>query len=320
MHPRLHEGVTLGYFTRRDDSQRHYFIMDKNKRRFEVSYTVYQELRRADGTHPLRISSNLLKQLKAHKLLTTSRFLFDGLINRFILFPIGRGAKRFRPLCRILNRILPFLTLALFAAAIVTMRGFPSFAFREISFAAYLFLLVFSLLAHEFAHLIAGISYGFCFSEMGLMLLGIFPFGAYVSYYDKKHVKSSARVQLSLAGIEANLLLGSLFLLLSMHPSRLDACFFTGSYMNFFLAALNLIPASGLDGGAAFGALLGFRNIGDFSMLFFKKRAFRRRVLQAGPCGYLCAASFCVNCLANAFFVLFLAFDLIFLVLSFSDV
>lgn len=317
MYPRLQEGATLGYFTCGDDSRRRYFVVDKNERRFEISYAVYQELSRADGTHPVRLSDRLLKQLKERKLLSTSRFLFDGVFNRFILFPIGPRVRRFRPICRILNGVLPSLTMVLFALSLVMMRGSFSFPFRQIPLPAYILLMVFSLLAHEFAHLIAGISYGFRFSEMGLILLGIFPFGAYVSYFDKKHVKSSARVQLSLAGIEANLLLGSLFLLLSMYRSPLDAFFFTGSYMNFFFAAFNLIPASGLDGCAAFGALLGFRNIGQFSKLFFKDRGFRRRVLQAGPRGCLCAVSFCVNWLANAIFILFLVFDLIFLVLSF---
>lgn len=317
MYPRLQEGVTFGYFTRGDDSERHYFIADKNKRKFEVSYPVYRELMRADGTHPMRIPGTLLREMKVRKLLTTSRFLFDGVFNRFILFPIGPGAKRFRPICRILNGVLPFLTLLLFVVSLLITRSSFSFPFHEVQFPLYILLLVFSLLAHELGHLIAGISYGYRFSEMGLILLGIFPFGAYVSFFQKQNVRASARVQLSLAGIEANVLLGSFFLLLSMHPSQLDFTFLLVSVMNFFLAALNLIPASGLDGGAALGAMLGFEDIGASSKLFFTDKAFRGKVLQAGTRGYICAFCFCVNLLSNVFAVLLLIFDFISLFRSF---
>lgn len=317
MHPRLQEGTTLGFSTFDDSSDRHYFIADRNDRRYSISFPLYRELSRADGTHPLHISRELLEKLKDYDLLTTRRFLFDGVLNRFILFPIGSNARRFRPVCRVLNVLLPVLALVLFVISMVLLGRSRSFRLHEVWFPAYFLLLAFSLFAHECAHLIAGISYGYRFSEMGLLLLGIFPFGAYVAYYQKKRTRVSARVQLSLAGIEANLLLGSLFLILSLHPFALDGTFRVCAIMNFFLAALNLVPASGLDGGAVLSALLGFDKIGDSSKLFFMDKDFRKRVLRAGPRGYLCAVFFCINLLANVFVVLLLAFDMVTLVLSF---
>lgn len=199
----------------------------------------------------------------------------------------------------------------------VMLHSSRSFPLHDLRLPAYIFLLALSFLAHEFGHLIAGISYGYRFSEMGLLLLGVLPIGAYVAHYEKKRTRALHRFQLSLAGIETNVLLGSLFLIFSIHPSAWDGTFRVCSYMNFFLALLNLVPASGLDGGAVLSALLGFDKIGDSSKLFFTDKDFRKRVLRAGPRGYLCAAFFCINLLANVFIVLLLIFDFVTLVLSF---
>lgn len=316
MHPRLQEGTSIGTFTYRGSSDKHYFIEDKNKMEYEVSFHVYQELMHADGTHPLHISEQLLEQLKNNNILTTKRYIFDGVINRFILFPIGHKVVRFRPICRYINAALPFLAFFLLVVSVFLKQRYCYSGIGDLNVPLYYLLIIFSLVAHEYAHLISGISYGYRFTQMGLLLLGIFPVGAYVAHLEKKNVSYFARLQFSLAGIEANVLIAAVFLLLSMIPSPLDATLATAANINVFLAVLNLLPASGLDGESALCALLGIDEISEYSKLFLKNKKFRKRVLHAGAPGYICAVVFSVNLIASVFVGLLLVFDVIYVSLS----
>lgn len=72
----------------------------------------------------------------------------------------------------------------------------------------YYSLLVCSLAMHEAGHLVAGIAYGYKISDTGILLLGIFPIGAYVAHEDKIDASRSEKVQFALVGVEINLLIG----------------------------------------------------------------------------------------------------------------
>ncbi len=299
MHPRLQDGVSIGTFTYQGSADKHYFIETKNKKEFEISYRVYRELMRADGTHPLRISGPLLAQLKKDNILTTKRFIFDGIINRFIVFPIGNRVARFRPVCRFMNAALPFSAALLFPVSVFLKQRYCDSGIGDFNTLIYYLLIFLSLAVHECAHLISGICYGYRFTQTGLLLLGIFPVGAYVAHLEKKKVRRFAQFQFSLAGIESNIFLAAVFLLLSIMPSPLDTTFVMVANINVVLAVLNLLPASGLDGASALSALLGVEDISQCTKLFFTDKRFRMRILKSGKPGYLCVAVFAVNLISS---------------------
>ena len=89
MHPRLRDGVSIGTFRYKDSPEKHYFVENENEDQFEVSYRIYKDQVEADGTHPFHISKSVLRQMKKDKILTTNRYVFDGIISRFVLLPFG---------------------------------------------------------------------------------------------------------------------------------------------------------------------------------------------------------------------------------------
>ena len=210
MHPRLRDGVSLGAFQK--ESSEHYYVENEWEERFEISYWVYRELMHADGTHPVRLSNSLVDKLKKEKILTASRFVFEGIISRFILITFGKNLARFQPICRWINVVLPLLAVSLFAVSVSVKQTHDYSGSSDLNYILYYMLIIFSLLVHEVGHLVSGIAYGYRFKQLGMLLLGILPIGAYVSYEDKKELNRLSQVQFSLAGIEANVLMAAVCL------------------------------------------------------------------------------------------------------------
>lgn len=300
MHPRLRDGTSLSVFTFKGSLEKHYLVKNEKGRKFEISYRVFQELKHADGTHPLHIPTELQKRMKKYEILTTNRYVFDGILSRFILIPLGKNIKRFRPICCWINAFLPVAAALLigFALFLKQRNGYSSTG--GLNSLIYCLLIIISLWFHEMAHLVSGISYGYRFTDMGLLLLGIIPVGAYVSHYEKKQARRLERLQLSLAGVEANVLTAAIFLLLSMKASSLDTTFVMTANINILFALLNLLPAFGLDGESALSALLGIESISESSKQFLKSRKFRQRVFQAGAAGYVWTAVLALNFISSA--------------------
>jgi len=311
MYPRLQDGVSIGTFTYKGSSEKHYFVENKHEDQFEVSYHVYKELIHADGTHALHISKNLLSRMKKDKVLTTSRYVFDGIISRFVLVPLGKSIARFQPICRTINTVLPFVAVILFSVSVFLKQKHTPYSTSDLNVILYYLLILLSLAIHEYSHLISGIACGYRFTQMGLLVLGIFPVGAYVSHLEKKKIGHRARLQFSLAGIEANILIAAVFLLLSMIPSSLDTTLVAAANINVLLAVLNALPASGLDGELALSALLGTGRISDFAKLFFTNKRFRKRVLRAGTPGYACTVLFAINLISTIFICVLIICDVL---------
>lgn len=316
MHPRLCNGVSLGTLTLGDTSEPFYFVENEKEEQRIISPRIYKELMRADGTHAIRLSKPLIRKMKKDGILTTSRFVFGGAINRLILLPLGKRIARFRPVCRLLTAASPFLAVASFAAAVYLIRKSNCVSSGDLNIPLYYLFILLSMTMHEVAHLVAGISNGYRFTDMGLLLLGIFPIGAYVAHLDNRHTSRSARLQVSIAGILTNLLMAAVFLLFSTMPSPLDTTLMMAGNINVFLAILNLLPASGLDGEVALSALLGIDSVSKYSKLFLKSKPFRRRILNAGADGYACIAVFTINLITSIFVGLLIVFDVIWLCFS----
>lgn len=109
-------------------------------------------------------------------------------------------------------------------------------------------LIVLSLALHELGHLVAGVAYGYKISDIGILLLGIIPVGAYVAHENKVDVTKAEKIQFALAGVEANLLMAGTCLLLAIQSYQWSLTLFYVANVNVMLACVNLLPTSGLDG------------------------------------------------------------------------
>lgn len=310
MYPMLKDGVSLRIEACENDTEECCIVTNDRGKDYRVSPGLYRILKHADGTHPLKLSRRKRKALERRRIITTSRFVFCGAINRFILFAVGRRARTIRPQCRVMNAILARVSLPVFllASACMTLFG-PEVDITSFQEAAYYGLLVLSLTIHEAGHFFSGIALGYHVTEAGLLLLGILPIGAYVAHMDKPSASPKAQIQMALAGIEANLLMAGLLLILGMCWDSLAATFVIAANTNVALALLNALPVKGLDGGTALGYALGVKNISSFAQdILFS--APKRRVLYAeGWVGMLYLALCLGVLLAGIVLILLVAYD-----------
>ncbi|MCQ2519630.1 MAG: M50 family metallopeptidase [Lachnospiraceae bacterium] len=175
--------------------------------------------------------------------------------------------KRLRATKSIIPKILNFLLMITFLPAFIM--GIHSclicenYISAEYEAVGLILSIVIGLLAHEFAHAIACIS---CkngrFLEMGLMF-NFFP-GAYVILDDSRIKSRLAKIQINLAGIEMNLLISGVCLLIAYHPmfssgvqSSFSGIFFMAAVENAILALINLLCVRGFDGEHVLSLLVG---------------------------------------------------------------
>lgn len=314
MHPRLRDGVSLGAF-QKGFSETHYFVENEWEERFEISYQVYIELLQADGTHPIHISKSVLEEMKKEEILTTSRYVFEGIISRFLLIPLGKNLAKFQPICRWINVALPLLATLLFAVSVFAKRRFDPSAGSDLNLMIYAILMLFSVIVHEAGHLVAGISYGYRFAHMGILLLVFLPIGAYVTYDDKKELDRSSQVQFSLAGIEANVLMAAVCLLLSIKSSALDMTFVMVANINMLLVVLNILPGFGFDGESALSACLGME-IGEDAKKFLTSQTFRQKKLTSGISGYGAIALYAIHYLSSVVVGLWITTNILAIILE----
>ena len=120
------------------------------------------------------------------------------------LVTFGEGVRKARPLCRLLNAVLP-------AGSVLTFLTGAAFLFRQNSdrvpvdncnILLYYAVVVASLIMHEAAHLIAAVAFGYPVSEAGVIFyLKILPACLYIGHGRKKNATKGEEIQLALAGI-----------------------------------------------------------------------------------------------------------------------
>lgn len=319
MHPFLQEGVTLGTFQYEGSCVTHYYIENADGEEFEVGRSLWNALLRADGTRPLSLPDKgrkILPALKRRGLVQTSRFVrCDGVFNRFILFPIGNRLRSCRPLCRIVNALLPLAALLLFIPGVYLLATASISGRYHFNGWLYAGLLIASLPLHELGHLIAGLAYGYKIRDTGILLLGTLPIGAYVAHEDKENAPQIQQIQFALAGVEADLLFAGLCLLLAFLRYPLSLTLILAANVNIILAGINLLPVSGLDGEAALSALFGIRSISATASRWLFSRKRRQKLLRSGFPGYACLCVFLITFASKILLGCFICLD-IFLLFS----
>ena len=164
--------------------------------------------------------------------------------------------------------------------------------------------------------MVAGIAYGYPLSEIGVLLWGIFPVGAYVAHSEKSDLLKSERIQFCLAGVELNLLLAGAFLLISMEYYSLSATLVAAANLNVALAVFNILPAKSLDGESALSVAIGVDSINELARKCLRKRKIRKQLMKSGLKGYAYLGLFGFSIISDAANWLVLGFNIVILILS----
>lgn len=301
----------MGTFSYKEDPQTRFYVENVDQNMFEITYPLYCELAETDGTHPLRVTQGVLRQLKKDKIITTSRWEFEGRRGRFILFAIGNRAKKYRGLCRLASRILPVISMLMFFAALAFRRKAMQVGGEQLSLPGMIFLLLVSIGIHEIGHLIVGIAHGEAFSEAGFLFWGPLPISAYVLREGKRKLPRGKNLQLYLAGIQMNLIFAGFLTLFSAAGIFCAGTFCTVAQINFWMAFINLLPADSFDGSCVLSTLLGIEDLDAGARQFINSKKYRRSLLHAGAKGRWQILSFLLHFAANTAVHIFVVFDLL---------
>lgn len=268
MNPMLKEGTFTWSFYDKYTDTTHYYVENAVGDEFEIDCRLYRALSKADGTKPLDLpdkGKQILPLLKKYGVVQTSRFIqCDGPFNRFILFSTGNTLRYAGPLCKVLNFILPIASIFFFTIGISLSVFGGMHTEYDYNLWLYSVLFVFSLALHELGHLIAGLAYDYKISDVGVLLVSIFPVGGYVSYDEREGSSRTEKIQMALAGIEMDLLFaGVCFLFAITQCNQVATTMNVVAIMSLLMVGINLLPISGFDGEAALSALCGVNSIND---------------------------------------------------------
>lgn len=317
MYPLLREGVSLGHFVTAEDEPAGFFAENARGETYEISEELYHLLMKADGTHnfydravPRARTERTLHQLQQAGLITTSRLQPGFPFGRFTLLLVGERGARLKGPCTVVNRVLPWLCLLLTAVGLSrlghTVVRFPLEGYLCPATVS-LFLLCLAL--HEAGHFCAAVASDCVVSDVGVLLLGLLPAGAYVSY-NAPPESSRQGVQLALAGVQMNLALMGLFSLLAYLPGTPGEVFAVVCLWNLVIALINLVPAAGLDGEAALSARLGVPSFGDFVSRVLHCSETRAMLFHGGVEGLFWLGMCLLQLLSRVVLVLLLAVGL----------
>lgn len=265
---------------------------------YEMSYRMERRLalfaKRLDGRDPYAAApgecaedvDDMLEVLDENGLLRHSAVLTTGIGTLYYTVSYMRRSPALQCIAVLSNAALCILWLPVFLAGLfLFINDYPIQNFDHFILGSIGGTLCGALL-HELGHAFAGIAYGARVFEMGVMIQTFIP-GAYV-LMDSENVKSRMkRIQINAAGIEMNLALSGLCLLLAYGIPDWGAAFFCAAVINIFLAAVNLTFVDVFDGAHILWDLLGLEHVAPVADRIVRSRKRRRGLYRKGATGYV---------------------------------
>ena len=257
------------------------------------AYTAWFARQLNGKRNPYRIDKNkskedidlLLGELEAENVIRDKRFY-----SKFFLFLL---VTVWRPKVTPNLRIASFIINGLLLISFLPLLAFSIFYFLNytydinldyITIGSIAGLLV-GIVVHEMGHMISCLGYGGRVFEVGVMLQFLLIPGAYVLMNESNIKKRMRRVQVSAAGIEMNLVLTAVFLMLSARFEVLSGFFLGAAIQNVFLALLNLTFVDGFDGMAIMSELLGIEYVVSKAKRITKSKFKRKKLKKDGISG-----------------------------------
>lgn len=261
---------------------------------WEVSHECARVLRALDGeTDPQEVMQSL-SESEVEEIIDyyeEQGWLYDG--NRITLLGLGsvlytlfipNVKKGHRVIARIWNRLLMLLCLPTFISGVyILMRSDYRYIDHSHGYGilmGYIVGLLTGMIFHEVSHACACLGYGGHWFEAGVMFTYFMP-GAYVAIDYGKVKNRFRRAQICAAGVECNIALAGLFLLL-LKTERFDTYLVIfAALTNVVIAIFNLSLIGGIDGMGIYSELLGVDQLVDKAMNlgfnFKKKKELRKR-------------------------------------------
>lgn len=258
-------------------------------------------LRKLDGkNNPYEIDSQysrkevmaILNQLKEYGLLRESRVLDKqkGSI-KYALFFFHQMEGRQHRVATNMHCLLYLFCIPVFIVGIVLMyQCLPDI--ESVSVLGLIIGAFIGVIGHELGHCLGTIAYGGTVYEVGVSCDFIFP-GFYI-LSTKAECSRLKSAQISAAGIEANLLISGIFLILTAMDTTVTDLFFSASITNLTLGMINLLFINGLDGSEIISDLFGFEsNIVPIAIQSIKSKSIRRKLKNGGVKEQLLYMAFC---------------------------
>lgn len=257
------------------------------------AYTVWFARQLNGKRNPYRIDKNktredvdlLLGELEAENVIRDKRFFSKFFL--FLLVTVWRPkvTQNFRIASFIINGLLSISFLPLLAFSIFYFLYYTyDINFDYVIVGSVVGMLI-GLVMHELGHMFACLAYGGRVFEVGVMLQFLLMPGAYVLMNESNIKKRMKRVQVSAAGIEMNLILTAIFLILSVRFEVLSGFFLGAAIQNVFLALLNLTLIDGFDGMAIMSELLGIEYAVSKAKRITKSKLKRKKLEKDGISG-----------------------------------
>lgn len=249
--------------------------------------------RQLDGkTDPYTIDNDLseddvydvLEELDDYDVVRNKHFLSKNVFNLLVTLWKPKVTKPLRLISYLFNSIILVSFLPLLAIALWRLMNSPFDISLDYYLGGMLFGVVSGMLLHETAHFVACVGYGGSVFEIGVMLRYFMP-GAYV-LMDVKNIKNKMhKIQIFAAGVEMNLVLSSIFLILALEISLLSGFFYGAFVCNIMFALVNLTFAEGLDGMTIIGELLQIDDLPGKAKGIVKNKRKRKALMNKGIVG-----------------------------------
>lgn len=129
MYPLLRGDVSLGTYYNSDKDEEGFFAENGKGHFYNISEDIFNALLVADGRHPWDVGGSerdeVIAELEKIGIIQTRRFVWSGLINRFVVIPTVRPDEHMRRFFCILNKLLPKAACLLFLAGVFSRNLVP---------------------------------------------------------------------------------------------------------------------------------------------------------------------------------------------------
>ena len=227
----------------------------------------------------------LLDKLETKEIIRDRRFLSKNILQTLITV----WKPRITPNLRLVSFFINFLMLVSFLPLILFSAAYFILFVNDISFGYIIFGSISGLLVglalHELGHMVACLAYGGRVFEVGVGINFFLPC-AYV-LMNESHIKKRMRkAQVSAAGIEMNLILASICLIMAVHIEIFSGFLLGAAIQNIFLAFLNLTLIDGFDGMSIMNEILGADCVVEKAKRVTKSKRLKKRLKKDGTSGY----------------------------------
>lgn len=260
---------------------------------FETTeYWVWFAKQLDEKTNPYRIDremprekiDRMLKVFKENDVIRDSRFLSKSLLSTLFTVWIPRVTKKMRLISYLLNALLLISFIPLLVFSIFYFVNYVNDINTDYIITGSFVGIFVGIFLHEMGHMIACLAYGGQVFEVGVLLQFFIP-GAYVLMSEENIKERMKRIQVSAAGIEMNLLLVAICVILSVPFEELSGFFLSAAINNLLLAFLNLTFIEGFDGMSIISELFGVEGLVSKSKRITKSKWKKSKLQKDGVCG-----------------------------------